>query len=152
MDATPARAVSRRGRLGAVVSTLTDERRLLVEALIGEPADITAAPTIEAIKALPAIVVEPAPASWIDASTDSGPGRMIRYGIRIRLVVNAQEPIGALDDLEELAELVLERVPPAWRIDRAEGPQRVAASGGEITALEAGLDLSMRYSIRANTT
>lgn len=132
------------------MSTITEERLGLAAALVGEPADLTSAPNVDAIKALPAIVVEPAAASWIDASSDSGPGRMIRYGVTAHVIVNAQEPIGALADLEDFVERVLERVPPSWRIDRAEGPVRVAASGGEITALSAALSFSMRYSIGCN--
>lgn len=133
-------------------TTLTEQRKLLADALVGDPPDLTTAPNVDAIKALPAVVVEPASASWIDASTDSGPGRMIRYGVTAHVVVNAQEPIGALDDLEEIVELVLERVPPHWRIDRAEGPQRIAASGGELTALSAALSFSMRYSITGSSS
>ena len=129
------------------MSTLTEERTALATALVGWPADLTTAPNVDAVKALPAVIVEPAAASWIDASSDSGPGRMIRYGVTVHVVVNAQEPIGALADLEDFVERVLERVPPAWRIDRAEGPVRVSASGGELTALSAALSLSMRYSI-----
>ena len=86
--------------MGAVspttTTTLTDERLALADALAGEPADMTTAPHINAIKALPAVVVEPSPAVWIDASTDSGPGRVVRYGVNVLVVVNAQEPIGAL--------------------------------------------------------
>lgn len=127
--------------------TLTDSRRALATALAGDPADLTVAPSPDAIKALPAVIVEPAPASWLDGSTDSGPGRTVRLGVRVRVVVNAQEPIGALDDLEGVVERVCGRVPGPWRIDRAEGPQRVAARGGELTALSADLSLSTRYSI-----
>jgi hypothetical protein len=130
------------------VSTLTTERTALATALAGDPADLTTAPSLDAIKALPAVIVEPAPASWIDGSSDSGPGRIVRYGVVAHVVVEAQEPIGALVDLEDVTERVLERVPRAWRIDRAEGPQRVAASGGELTALRGTLMLSMRYSIK----
>jgi hypothetical protein len=129
------------------VSSLTDARLALAETLAGEPADLTTGPSLDALKALPAVIVEPAPASWIDASSDSGPGRMVRYGVVAHVVVNAQEPIGALADLEDCVERVLERVPPGWRIDRAEGPQRVNASGGELTALRATLMFSTRYSI-----
>ena len=132
------------------MSTLTDERQALATALAGWPADLTTAPSLDGIKALPAVIVEPAPASWIDASSDSGPGRMIRYGVVVHVVVNAQEPIGALADLEQHVEDVLERVPMTWRIDRAEGPVRIAARGGEVTALSATLALSMRYSINCN--
>jgi hypothetical protein len=129
------------------VSTLSEERVKLATALAGDPADLTTAPNLDAIKALPAVIVEPSPASWIDASSDSGPGRVVRYGVVAHVVVNAQEPIGALVDLEDHVERVLERVPPTWRIDRAEGPQRVNASGGELTALRSTLMFSMRYSI-----
>ena len=132
------------------VSTISAERLGLADALAGEPADLTTAPNLDAIKALPAVIVEPAPASWIDGSTDAGPGRVVRYGVVAHVVVNAQEPIGALVDLEDFVERVLERVPPAWRIDRAEGPQRVSARGGEITALRATVMLSTRYGITGN--
>jgi hypothetical protein len=129
------------------MSSLSDERRALVEALAGDPADFTTAPNLDAVKALPALVVEPAPASWIDGASESGPGRMVRATLSVHVVVNGQEPIGALGDLEECVERVLTRIPRSWRFDRAEGPQRVAASGGELTALSAALSLSMRYSI-----
>ena len=46
-----------------------------------------------------------------------------------------------------MVERVLERVPRNWRIDRAEGPVRRAARGGELTVLAAAVQLSMRYSI-----
>ena len=121
--------------------------RLDLEAALAGPADFTIAPDLEAIKALPALVVGPALANWLDASSDSGPGRMVRYGVTVDVVVNLQEPIGALADLEAAVERVLERLPRGWRFDRAEGPRRDAARGGEITALIAALSLSMRYSL-----
>lgn len=129
------------------MSTISDERLALAAALAGEPADLTTGPNLDAVKALPAVIVEPAPASWIDGSSDSGPGRVVRFGVVALVVVEAPEPIGALVDLENVVERVLERVPGSWRIDRAEGPQRVMASGGELVALAAALSLSMRYSI-----
>ena len=125
---------------------LTDRRLALGEALVGEPPDLTIAPSIDAIKALPALIVEPSN-GWLDGSTESGPGRVLRYQVEARIVVNAQEPIGALGDLESVVELVLARIPAAWRFDRGDGPIRVQASGGEITAITARLYLSTRYSI-----
>ena len=132
-------------------TTITEYRHALEVALIG-PADFTIAPNLDAIKALPALVVEPSIAQWLDGSSDQGPGRVIRYGVTCSVVVNAQEPIGALDDLEAAVERVLERIPRHWRFDRAEGPRRAAARGGEITALVAPVSLSMRYSISTTTT
>jgi hypothetical protein len=125
---------------------LTDRRLALGEALAGEPPDLTLAPSIDGIKALPALIIEPANA-WLDGATDSGPGRVVRYQIEARVIVNAQEPIGALGDLESVVELVLERIPLAWRFDRGDAPVRVQASGGELTAIAARLYLSTRYSI-----
>jgi hypothetical protein len=127
-------------------TTITTERLTLETALAGE-ADFTIAPDLDSIKALPALVVGPALANWLDASSDSGPGRMVRYGVTVEVVVNAQEPIGALADLEAAVERALERIPRHWRFDRAEGPRRDEARGGEITALVAPLSLSMRYSL-----
>ena len=127
---------------------ITDERLGLVAILAGD--DFTTAPNLDAIKALPTLIVEPAASSWLDASSDSGPGRMIRYGVTVHVVVNAQEPIGALAGIEDHVERVLDRLPRGWRFDRAEGPTRVAASGGEVTALTAALSLSMRYSLTCN--
>lgn len=129
--------------------TLTERRAALADALAGD-ADFTSAPNLDAIKALPALVVEPALSSWLDASNDSGPGRMIRLGVTVHVVVNAQEPIGALVDLEAAVERVTERLPRSWRFDRAEGPARRTAVGGEITALAAALSVSTRYSITCN--
>jgi hypothetical protein len=133
--------------MGAVtaMSYLTDRREQLVEALAGE--DFTRAPNTDAIKALPALVVEPSRASWLDGSVDSGPGRVVRYSIEVLVVVNAQEPIGALTDLEDHVELVLGRLPKEWRFDRAEAPVPERTSGGEITATRSTLTLSTRYSI-----
>ena len=128
------------------ITTITENRLDLARALAGD-ADFTIAPDLEAIKALPALVVGPALANWLDASSESGPGRMVRYGITVEVVVNAQEPIGALADLEAAVERALERIPRHWRFDRAEGPRRDEARGGEITALVASLSLSMRYSL-----
>lgn len=126
------------------MSTLGDARAKLVEAITG--AEFTEAPSLDAIKALPALVVGPSTA-WLDGSTDSGPGRNVRYAIEARVIVNAQEPIGALVDLENLVELVLERLPGEWRFDRAEQPTRESARGGELTALASVLVVSTRYSI-----
>ena len=108
-------------------TTITDRRLALAGALVGE-ADFTVAPNLDAIKALPALVVEPSPAQWLDASSDSGPGRMVRYGVTLLVVVNAQEPTGALADLEAGVERVLERLPRVWRFDRAEGRSAVGAA------------------------
>jgi hypothetical protein len=127
------------------VSSISDERHDLAIKLAG--ADMTTAPSLDAIKALPAVIVEPPAAEWIDGSSDSGPGRVVRYFLVALLVVNYQEPVGAQDELDDCLERVLERVPAHWRIDRVPGPQRVAAQGGEITALAASLMLSMRYSV-----
>ena len=49
--------------------------------------------------------------------------------------------------ISTMRELVLARIPAAWRFDRGDGPIRVQASGGEITAITARLYLSTRYSI-----
>ena len=130
-----------------ITSSLTDQRLALADALAGDPADMTTAPNLDAIKALPAVVVEPSPALWLDGSSDQGPGRVVRYGVTVHVVVNAQEPIGALIDSEDFVERVLERIPPAWRFDRAEGPVRRSARGGELSVLSAAVQLSMRYSI-----
>ncbi len=130
------------------MSTLREERAKLVAALVGEPATFTSAPGLDAIKALPALLVEPAPAGWLDAATDSGPGRIVLYTLDVDVVVNAAEPIGAQDELDDQVELVVTRLPPSWRFNRAEGPQRVAARGGELTAISGRLSLSMRYSIK----
>jgi hypothetical protein len=127
------------------MSYLGDQRATLIEALTGE--DFTTAPNTDAIKALPAIVVEPSRASWLDGSVESGPGRVVRYSIEALVVVNAQEPIGALVDLEDHVELVLERLPKEWRFDRAEAPVSERTRNGEINALRSTLTLSMRYSI-----
>jgi hypothetical protein len=127
--------------------TLSADRAALATVLAGDPPDLTVAPSFDGVKALPAVIVEPDPAIWLDGSTDSGPGRIVRYAVTVRVIVNAQEPIGALVDLEEIVERVLGRVPPAWRIDRATGPQRIAARGGELTASTSAISLSTRYSI-----
>jgi hypothetical protein len=127
------------------MSYLGDERAKLIEALAGE--DFTRAPNTDAIKALPALVVEPSRASWLDGAVESGPGRVVRYSIEALVIVNAQEPIGALDDLEDHVELVLGRLPKSWRFDRAEAPVPERTTGGEITAIRSTLTLSMRYSI-----
>jgi hypothetical protein len=116
----------------------------LIEALAGE--DFTTAPTFDAIKALPALLVEPAN-QWLDGTSESGPGRVVRYDVECRVVVNNPEPIGGLADLEDHVELVLGRLPRSWRFTRAEAPVRVQASGGELVALSSLLILSMRYSI-----
>lgn len=129
------------------MSELGDYRLALATTLAGEPADLTTAPSLDAIKALPAVIVEPAAAGWLDGQSDSGPGRIARLTVTALVVVNAQEPIGALADLESTIERVLGRLPPSWRFDRAEGPQRVQASGGEITAILAPLSFSMRYAV-----
>jgi hypothetical protein len=128
------------------MSYLGDERVKLIDALAGD--EFTTAPNTDAVKALPAIVVEPSRASWLDGAVESGPGRVVRYSIEALVVVNAQEPIGALDDLEDHVELVLGRLPKAWRFDRAEAPVPERTRGGEINALRSTLTLSMRYSIR----
>jgi hypothetical protein len=133
------------GPVAASVSYLGDERAKLVTALAGD--EFTTAPNVDAIKALPAIVVEPSRASWLDGAVDSGPGRVVRFSIEALVVVNAQEPIGALVDLEDHVELVLERLPKAWRFDRAEAPVPERTRNGEIQALRSTLTLSMRYSI-----
>ena len=146
MDEGPARGLYGRGGVGGV-TFLGDARAELAAALAGEPADLTSAPSLDAIKALPAIIAAPAPASWLDGASDSGPGRMARLTLVVSVVVNAQEPIGALDDLELCVERVLDRIPREWRFDRGEGPQRVTASGGELVALAAALSLSTRFSI-----
>jgi hypothetical protein len=124
---------------------LSEEREKLVAELAG--ADFTTAPSVDAIKALPALVVEPSRASWIDGAVESGPGRVARYSLEALVVVNAQEPIGALADLEDHVELVLDRLPKAWRFDRAEAPVPERTIGGEIQAIRSTLTLSMRYSI-----
>ena len=130
--------------IAAPPSSLRENRAELVAALAGE--DFTTAPTLDAIKALPALLVEPAN-QWLDGTTDSGPGRVVRYDVECRVVVNNPEPIGGLADLEDHVELVLGRIPRSWRFVRAEAPVRVQASGGELVALSSLLFLSMRYSI-----
>jgi hypothetical protein len=126
------------------VSELGDARAKLVEALTGE--EFTAAPSLDAIKALPALLVSPAPA-WLDGTSDSGPGRVVRLQFAVEVVVNAQEPVGALDELEQHVELVLGRLPKHSRFDRGEQPIRGSARGGELTTLAATLLVSTRYSI-----
>jgi hypothetical protein len=128
-----------------VSSYLSEERAKLAAALAG--ADFTTAPNVDAIKALPALVVEASRASWLDGAVESGPGRVVRYSIEALVLVNAIEPIGALDDLEDHVELVLGRLPRHWRFDRAEAPVPERPPGGEITALRSTLTLSTRYSI-----
>ena len=54
---------------------------------------------------------------------------------------------GPWREMRDCVERVCGRVPGPWRIDRAEGAQRVAARGGELVALSADLSLSTRYSI-----
>ena len=108
------------------------------------------APSLDAVKALPALVVEPADASWLDASTDSGPGRMICYGVTVHVVTAAPEPVAAMAATEDAVERVLERIPSTWRFNRANGPQRIEAPGGELTAYPPSLAFSMRYSITAH--
>ena len=125
-------------------SSLTIARTKLAESLALD--DLTVAPSLDAIKALPAILVDPS-YQWLDGSTDSGPGRVVHFEIEARVVVNAQEPIGALANLESYVELVLGRIPRHWRFARAEAPSRVQAIGGEITALASSLFMSTRYSI-----
>lgn len=125
-------------------SSIRASRSALVEALVGD--EFTSAPSLDAIKALPALLVEPAN-QWLDGTTESGPGRVVRYDVECRVVVNNQEPIGGLADIEDHVELVLGRLPRSWRFVRAEAPVRVQASGGELVALSSLLILSMRYSI-----
>ena len=49
---------------------------------------------------------------------------MIRYGVTVLVVVNAQEPIGALDDLEAAVERVPRAAPAGVAIRPRRGPAR----------------------------
>ena len=129
------------------MSYLSDRRAALAAALVGTPPDLTTGPNLEALRDLPAVIIEPDPAEWLEGAPDGGPGRVVRLSLVVSVVVSAQEPSGALEALEAALERVLGRIPREWRIDRAEGPQRVANQGGEITALRASFSVSTRYSI-----
>jgi hypothetical protein len=128
------------------VSYWSDERDALGIALAGEPADLTTAPSSDAIKALPALVIGPG-ANWIDGSNESGPGRVVRYELAVDVIVNAQEPIGAMVELESVLDRVLDRLPPWWRFERAEPPRRESARQGELVTLTARVTVSRKHSI-----
>jgi hypothetical protein len=133
-----------------VPSWWTNERVELGVALATDPAtssaDFTVAPSPDGIKALPALIVGPG-ANWVDGSYESGPGRMVRYELAVDLVVNAQEPVGAMVDLEDGLDRVLARLPNHWRLERAEPPRRETARSGELVTLTARVTLSRKHSI-----
>jgi hypothetical protein len=128
------------------VSYYTDERVKLGEELAGSPADFTVAPSPDAVKALPALIVGPG-ANWLDGSNESGPGRVCRYELAVDLLVNAAEPIGSIETLETCVDRVLARLPAWWRFERAEPPRRESARAGELVILIARLTVSRKHSI-----
>jgi hypothetical protein len=131
------------------VSYFTDERLALGAALVGDPAEFTVAPSSDAIKALPALVVGPG-ANWLDGSYESGPGRVVRYELALDLIVNAQDPSGAMADLESVLDRVLGRLPPFWRFERAEPPRRESARQGELVTLTARLTVSRKHGLEGD--
>jgi hypothetical protein len=128
------------------VPYFTDERIALGEALVGDPPDLTTAPSDDAVKALPALVIGPG-ANWLDGSNESGPGRVVRYELAVDVIVNAQEPIGAMVDLEVVLDRVLARLPAWWRFERAEPPRRETARQGELVTLTARVTVSRKHSL-----
>jgi hypothetical protein len=127
------------------VSFVTDARRELAD-LLTAGGEFTSAPTLDSIKALPAVLVGPS-TPWLDGSTGSGPGRVVLYALELLVVVSNAEPIGALAELEACVDSVLMTLPTKWRFDRADQPAPIAARGGELHALSAALQVSLRYSI-----
>ena len=124
---------------------LRDARAALTAALAGD--DLTSAPGLDAIKALPALLVGPG-YQWLDGSSNAGPGRFLRYQLEVDVVVNAADPVGARDDLDDVVDAVLARLPGGWRLDRGDPPRRVGARSGEVVALLAPLLVSTRLGTR----
>ena len=112
---------------------LTDRRVGLSRALAG--GDLTEAGALEAVKALPAVVVTPSEAYLDGRILPSGPGGTASMQLRATVVVMAAEPDHGLGNLEDVLEGVLARKPPTWRFDRTDQPYPLRV--GELSALAA---------------
>jgi hypothetical protein len=129
------------------VGFLTDRRVGLSTALAG--ADLTEAGALEAVKALPALVVGPGP-SYLDGRIlPTGPGRTGSMQLRATVVVQAVEPDHGQRGLEDILEAVLDRLPRHWHFDRTDEPYPVRV--GELAALAAPCYFSTPINYAAST-